>query len=130
MMRLPIWCGWSGGTPSPFRVMHDVRARDDSGPRVDAGAREARALRVRLGRVIQALRRAGGFASQDAFADAVGVHRAYAGKLERGEVNLTLDTLGRVARTLGVTPGQLLIEAEGESGAPPAAESRPTLPSR
>ena len=46
--------------------------------------------------------------SQEAFADVLGVHRTYLGGLERGERNLTLQTLERLAAQLGVPPRSLL----------------------
>lgn len=49
--------------------------------------------------------------SQEAFADVVGVHRTYMGGLERGERNLTLRSLERLAATLRVDPLELLTEA-------------------
>ena len=46
--------------------------------------------------------------SQEAFADACGLHRTYMGALERGERNLTLRTLERIAALLGVDALDLL----------------------
>lgn len=46
--------------------------------------------------------------SQEAFADLVGVHRTYMGGPERGERNLTLRSLERLAATLRVDPLDLL----------------------
>lgn len=46
--------------------------------------------------------------SQEAFADLVGVHRTYMGGLERGERNLTLKSLERLAEQLGVGVRELL----------------------
>lgn len=46
--------------------------------------------------------------SQEAFADAVGVHRTYMGGLERGERNLTLRSLERLAAIIEVDPLELL----------------------
>jgi transcriptional regulator with XRE-family HTH domain len=43
-----------------------------------------------------------------AFADVVGVHRTYMGGLERGERNLTLRSLERIAAAIGVEPLRLL----------------------
>lgn len=40
--------------------------------------------------------------SQEAFADLVGVHRTYMGGLERGERNLTLKSVERIAERLGI----------------------------
>lgn len=46
--------------------------------------------------------------SQDSFADAIGMHRAYYSAIERGERNLTLQTMVRVAEGLEVRPSELL----------------------
>lgn len=46
--------------------------------------------------------------SQEAFADAAGVHRTYMGGLERGERNLTLKGLERIAARIDVEPLELL----------------------
>ncbi len=73
-------------------------------------------LRVRLGRAVRRLRRALGH-SQEAFADAIRVHRTYIGSVERGEVNLSLDNLERLAAGLSLAPWELLREAEHETDA-------------
>lgn len=65
------------------------------------------ALQISLGQVIRARRESLGY-SQDTFADAINMHRAYYSSIERGERNLTLTTLLRVAQGLGVRPGRLL----------------------
>ncbi|AWG70750.1 MULTISPECIES: helix-turn-helix domain-containing protein [Mycobacteriaceae] len=49
--------------------------------------------------------------SQEAFADYMGVHRTYFGAVERGERNLTLQTLERIADFLEVDPLDLLRDA-------------------
>lgn len=49
--------------------------------------------------------------SQEAFADSIKMHRAYYSKIERGERNVTLATLWRVAQGLGLEPSQLLLRA-------------------
>lgn len=46
--------------------------------------------------------------SQEAFADVVGVHRTYLGGLERGERNITLRSLERLAERIDVDPLDLL----------------------
>jgi transcriptional regulator with XRE-family HTH domain len=69
------------------------------------------ALQAKLGTVIRAKRESLGY-SQDTFADAIGMHRAYYSSIERGERNLTLSTLVRVAQGLGVRLAKLLEHAE------------------
>lgn len=46
--------------------------------------------------------------SQEAFADLLGMHRTYMGAIERGERNLTLRTVERLARQLDIEPLALL----------------------
>jgi len=46
--------------------------------------------------------------SQEAFADSIGMHRAYYSAIERGERNLTLRTLWRVAKGLEIRMSELL----------------------
>lgn len=46
--------------------------------------------------------------SQEAFADLVQVHRTYMGGIERGERNLTLKAVEKIAGWIGVDPLQLL----------------------
>jgi transcriptional regulator with XRE-family HTH domain len=65
----------------------------------------------RLGAVIRAHREATKL-SQDHFADQIEMHRAYYSAIERGEKNLTLDTLLRVAEGLGVNASDLFGKAK------------------
>lgn len=67
-------------------------------------------LRKQLGRAIRRLRSAAGY-SQESFADAIGVHRNYMGTVERGETNVTLDSLEKIAKGLDRTVLELLREA-------------------
>jgi transcriptional regulator with XRE-family HTH domain len=64
-------------------------------------------LQRALGRNLRAYRRQHGL-SQEAFADMVGVHRTYMGGLERGERNVTLKSVERIANRIGVKPLELL----------------------
>lgn len=68
-------------------------------------------LRVKLGRAVRHLRTEAGF-SQESFADACELHRTYIGSVERGETNISLDNLERIAQTLKVPVSRLLTEAE------------------
>jgi transcriptional regulator with XRE-family HTH domain len=67
-------------------------------------------LQRTVGRNIRAYREAKGV-SQEAFADALEVHRTYMGGIERGERNLTLRSLERLAERLQLDPLVLLQEA-------------------
>jgi transcriptional regulator with XRE-family HTH domain len=46
--------------------------------------------------------------SQEAFADLCGLHRTYIGGVERGERNITLETLERISEALNAKPHELL----------------------
>lgn len=46
--------------------------------------------------------------SQEAFADVLGYHRTYVGGLERGERNLSLRSVERIAQSIDVEPLSLL----------------------
>ena len=70
----------------------------------------SRDLNVMVGKNLRRLRNRLGV-SQDEFADLAGLHRAYIGAVERGERNITLDTLQRIAAALKVDPTELLREA-------------------
>lgn len=63
-----------------------------------------------VGRNLRRYRQERGF-SQEAFADHMGVHRTYMGSVERGERNLTLQTLEKIADFLAVDPRELLVES-------------------
>ena len=58
-------------------------------------------VQKRIGDTIRALRLKRGW-SQDVFADKSGLNRAHVGEVERGESNVTIQTLKTIAETLGV----------------------------
>lgn len=70
-------------------------------------------LQRALGVNLRRLREARGF-SQEAFADHVGVHRTYMGGVERGERNLTLRSVERIAVWLNVDPLTLLTAPDAQ----------------
>lgn len=69
-------------------------------------------LQRTVGRNIRIYREAKGL-SQEAFAEELGVHRTYMGGIERGERNLTLKSLERLAGRLQLDPLALL---QGDAG--------------
>ena len=64
-------------------------------------------LQRTVGRNLRRYRQERGL-SQEAFADLVHVHRTYMGGLERGERNLTLRSVERIAAMLDLDPLELL----------------------
>jgi transcriptional regulator with XRE-family HTH domain len=64
-------------------------------------------LQRAVGRNLRSYRQARGL-SQDAFAEVLGVHRTYMGGVERGERNLTLRSVERLAGALDLDPLDLL----------------------
>ena len=64
-------------------------------------------LQRTVGQNLRAYRQARGL-SQETFADVLGVHRTYMGGIERGERNLTLKSLERIAGRIDVDPLELL----------------------
>ena len=64
-------------------------------------------LQRTVGMNLRAYRQARGL-SQESFADVLEVHRTYMGGVERGERNLTLKSLERIAAKIDVDPLSLL----------------------
>jgi transcriptional regulator with XRE-family HTH domain len=64
-------------------------------------------LQRAVGRNLRAHRSSQGLSQED-FADALGMHRTYMGALERGERNLTLRSVERLAQSLGMRALDLL----------------------
>lgn len=64
-------------------------------------------LQRAVGRNLRAYRQARGL-SQEAFADVLEFHRTYMGGIERGERNLTLRSLERIAERIEIDPRELL----------------------
>jgi transcriptional regulator with XRE-family HTH domain len=63
-------------------------------------------LQQRLGRNVRAYRDEHGL-SQEQLAELIGVHRTYVGDIERGERNLSLRSVERLAAALQVEPRDL-----------------------
>lgn len=70
-----------------------------------------RGLLRAFGAAVRRLRSERGW-SQEEFADRVGVHRTYMGAIERGERNLSLVNIGRIAAGLEISLAALMAEVE------------------
>jgi transcriptional regulator with XRE-family HTH domain len=66
-----------------------------------------RNINQRVGSNIRRIRDAQGL-SQEGLAKKAGLHRAYIGQIERGEKNIGLVNLEKIARSLGISIGELL----------------------
>ncbi len=62
---------------------------------------------VKFGKRIKELRGDQGM-TQEILAAKIGVDRSYLGFLERGERNPSLEVINKIARSLGITPSELL----------------------
>lgn len=69
--------------------------------------RQRAPVTVELGRRVRALREAQGL-SQEKLAEKAQIHRTYVGSLERGERNVALINIVRLADALGVDPSELV----------------------
>ncbi|MGC8732023.1 MAG: helix-turn-helix domain-containing protein [Halothiobacillaceae bacterium] len=70
-------------------------------------ARKNTTLRDTFAARIRELRQVQGI-SQEELADRCGLHRTYIGSVERGERNISIDNIAKIARSLGVSAGHLL----------------------
>ena len=76
-----------------------------------------KSIQVKLGQAIQRLRKSSGrleISSQEKLAAVAGINRGYMGSIERGEVNLSLHNIEKIAKALGITVGQLMTEVDKE----------------
>lgn len=64
-------------------------------------------INIRIGKRIRLLRQHRGL-SQEELAEISGLHRSHMGELERGELNITLVTLERVAASLRIPLRQIV----------------------
>jgi transcriptional regulator with XRE-family HTH domain len=64
-----------------------------------------------LGAAIRAARKDAGL-SQEAFATRADLDRSYYGAIERGEFNLTVDTIAKIAAGLGLSASELFKRAK------------------
>lgn len=72
---------------------------------------EKEALARRFGTLVQRLRSAKGY-SQERFAEVCRIDRSYMGMIERGEVNVTLAMIVKLAKALDLTLSDLFLKLE------------------
>lgn len=66
-------------------------------------------LKIRLGRRIRALRKDAGL-TQERLGEMSSLSYKYIGEVERGTVNISLESLTRIAETIGISLGKLFDE--------------------
>ncbi len=74
-------------------------------PRTKGGAPQAQEIGRRIRQHRESMKPA---LSQESLANQSGVHRTYIGHVERGEVNLTVWNLIRIADALSIDPAELV----------------------
>jgi transcriptional regulator with XRE-family HTH domain len=74
---------------------------------------DKRALAETFGNLVRRLRLERGF-SQEAYAQACGLERPHVGKIERGEINVTVATTVKLVDGLGLTLAGFFAELERE----------------
>ena len=73
-----------------------------------AGSRSGKLRNLLAARVREERVRLG--LSQESLAEKAGLHRTYIGSIERGERNVSIDNIERLAKALGVRASDLLSE--------------------
>lgn len=71
-------------------------------------------IRVAFGKAVRRLRTGSGYSQED-FAHKAKIDRSYMGKIERGEVNISIDNMQKVAKALSLTIGGLMVEVDAEA---------------
>jgi transcriptional regulator with XRE-family HTH domain len=69
-------------------------------------AAQLKEIRKLFGIRVRELRKEQGYSQED-FADECGLHRTYIGAIERGERNVSIDNIARIADALKIEMGEL-----------------------
>jgi len=74
---------------------------------------EDQTIKERFGERVRRLRKDRGL-SQEAFADCCGLDRTYIGGIERGERNVSLTNISKIATALNLAPAELFRFTDGQ----------------
>ncbi len=77
-------------------------------------SKSASEARNQLARNLRLIRARKGI-SQEALADLAGLHRTYVGSVERGERNISIDNIVKLANALGVLAADLIGKGQHEA---------------
>ncbi|MDP9372679.1 MAG: helix-turn-helix domain-containing protein [Chloroflexota bacterium] len=80
----------------------------------DRKADDTHELARRFGQRVRELRLARGISSQDELGARAGLHRTFIGRVERGETNITLGNIAKLAEALGVSLADLFSSLTNE----------------
>lgn len=70
-------------------------------------------IKMQFGKRMRQLRKGRGL-SQEAFADTCGLDRTYIGGIERGERNVSLENISKIAVALNIPPSELFRSPDDE----------------
>lgn len=70
-------------------------------------------IRVAFGKAVRRLRSGRSFSQED-FAHKAKINRSYMGRIERGEVNISIDNMQKIAKGLGLSIGRLMTEVDAD----------------
>lgn len=73
--------------------------------------RDSQNLRMVFARNLRAIRQTRGI-SQEKLAELAGLHRTYVSSVERGQRNISIDNIERLAHALSITPLELVRESK------------------
>lgn len=71
-------------------------------------------IRIKFGKTLRRLRKDQGV-SQEAFADKCDLHRTYISDIERGERNVSLENIEKIAKVLNIQISEMFREVETEN---------------
>lgn len=73
--------------------------------------KDSQTLRMVFARNLRTIRKTRAI-SQERLAELAGLHRTYVSSVERGERNISIDNIERLARALSITPPDLVRESK------------------